>query len=105
MSKRRKGQRADIVEGDVGSIFEQRAGLGSQNEELGRRGPGAPADPFVNEIGAAGLMGTRGGRQSHRIADDFLRDRNFANNFMKTKDVFSGKERFNSGRQLGGGAS
>src|SRR6185369_10049404 len=57
MTQRRECQRADIFDVHMGAIFQEGAGLGAEDQELGGAGTGAPTDPFIDKGGAGRLVG------------------------------------------------
>ena len=49
----RKGEGADVLDGDVGAALEDGSGLGTEDEALRGTGAGTPGDGLVDEIGSA----------------------------------------------------
>ena len=93
MTHDRCGHRADVVKADVGTPFEEGAGLAAEDEALSGAGPGAPVDPLVDVGARVRLSGTGVGRELHRVAHHFLGDGDAAHDGVAFKEIRSGEDR------------
>src|SRR5882724_238639 len=96
-------ERLNVLRGDMSAAVEQRANLGAEHEVLAGPEARAPTDPFVDEVGRAGLARTRRGGEPDGVTNEVLGDGHLADGVMEAEDILAVEQRGNRFRAAGGG--
>ena len=67
MTEDRFGQAVHVIDAHVGTAFERRARLGSQDQVLAGAWTGAPGDILTDHLGRVGRVGTLARRPAARV--------------------------------------
>ena len=84
---------ADVAGADGQAAVEDGPGLGRQDDVLGGAGPGAPGQPVLDEVECAGLLGTGGPHQVHRVVDHVVAGRDLADELLDPEQVAAREDR------------
>ncbi len=94
VSEDRFGHRDNVVGADVCAAVEQRSCLAAEQQILHGSRAGSPAQPFVDEVGSAGLADSRLASDGEGVFDDVIGHGDLADDPLQFNDVVIVEDRF-----------
>jgi len=95
----------DVFDGGVVAAVEEGTGLGAGDEGEDAAWAGTPVDPFIDEVGDAGLAGAGRADQGPGVADDLVGDGDTLHELLGLDEFFSGEDGLDAAELAGGDAA